>query len=871
MGPASIEQNLSPPVPSVYVSPPRPIIDSTRFMYQQQNVDKPSAIFNNPAVDSSMIVNAPLNIKPSTQMLSQETKSFFGQAKDSLSVDQYPISRSELYQGNSEALNQFPNVPTSSKDSNLDFQTASTVNGFKQGNPIAPWEASVPFSSKGYINKPQVMQKNGKISGPLPAKGYINNPKSNGKTSGQLSAKDYVNKLRLIQKNGNIQRPLPTMNKPKNSRKTTVDSVTSKELFNSNNHQTNVNHQNPDQIDRYFKQLDKFKTNHQNNEFNALANKILTMPLREINRQHQEGNTEKSKKSLVASGPSIMNAEKSIQKIDGAKSRLEQSNDISNQLEIMMPGVNQAFTNNPSTKTSQNGYFTKYRQENRQYAPYYSSVTGLPSNIVRDVLNKPPSTTMQQKASFIESVDKEPTLMKNSQGTENEKSVFNGDPFENKKRNTIARVKEKLALLRKRKSVDNLTKKWRTRTGDLGVRKSKIQTTSAATVITTDAKPVKKWFTIDPLMKANSEFLETKSLESIKNNHKGKRKNAITSQNSITQNANNSTSGRYFKSIHKRQNTTTTTIQRTEKNTPPVVLRTNQTKRSKIQHQQYQNWKTKNATTENTRSKVAVKSVQPLLKTSHILLKKSSIELSKDVKPLNSINAWSLNSSFVDTLNKDFTSSRKKSSTATTKKGSTRTKKIKHPLSFHSRKSVITHHHKQPKLKHKERKRKVLEKEHEDLTKGIMNKALNANHTQPVEAASQAQIVPPVDRLLGNNTILSEPSLFETATGNMSSSLRNNNDTVEAYASSPLKEETGSSRSSIVLGELAFNSALEKPKVLVFNDEAMGEKTRPTDFGANDVEESLMKSMEVNDHDDGENNNRKKKKSEIATAAAMQQ
>ena len=152
-------------------------------------------------------------------------------------------------------------------------------------------------------------------------------------TSPKLSAKSYTDEPDTIQKQAKVPEPSPRLS----SENTTNDKlekqakiqITLKETKNIkgrglkktiNNspidkHKTNTNYTTNDNIDQYFKQLAKFKTNHQDNQFNTLANKMLTIPLREINRQHKEGYREESKKSLIASGPSIMNAEKSAPKI----------------------------------------------------------------------------------------------------------------------------------------------------------------------------------------------------------------------------------------------------------------------------------------------------------------------------------------------------------------------------------------------------------------------------------------------------------------------------------------------------------------------------------------------------------------------------
>ena len=991
-----VEQNIQPHSSNVYVSLPSPIDDSQRFMFQQQNHGE-EAMIKNSVSDTAFQVpngvsmgrdNLPTNVLSngvSTQErnypygitpLAQETTSFYGQTQQ---------KQQQSYSNHIQSFTTYQNPA----------QSEVYITNTQRNEMTSP-----KLSAKSYTDEPDMIQKQAKVPEPSP----------------RLSSENTRNDK--LEKQAKIQTTLKeTENiKGRGLKKTINNSPIDK-------HETHTNYATNDNIDQYFKQLAKFKTNHQDNQFNTLANKMLTIPLREINRQHKEGYSEKSKKSLIAtSGPSIMNADKSAPMIKKDNTNVHSTNsrpDIIhqygiNQYGMNMPIANQANIDTPPTTAAL--YQNEYSQDARQNTPYYSSATWYPSSDTIGYINKASTTEIKQRASFTEQANKTPS--------ETQKSIFDADPFENTKRNTITRVTEKLALLRKRKSVNNSTtsdsnasknKKSKNKknstmqfeakstiangvhargslknsSSDMGERKNKIQTNSthdepsqqvrAGAVHT---KPAKKWFTIDPsLMSANSKFMETKNLKSVKNNLT-KRQMRLNNK-SIT----GSSSAKSYLT-HKRQNFTTVTAETLKKahikNTTlsRIAMKRNQTKqnflpkletvfhmrRSKFKQQQQKvlNVKTtKNITIENKLANVAAKrfdvvsksndttvqkkswtiatrpskkssiefsksaktlgrQVQTLLNTRHYQLsKKSSIEFPQDTTlentGKNSVNAWSLNSSFVDTLNKDFASSGKKSTTtkilakASTKKStlskkdvhlikgtlmkgsssrksmqtipytrkrgfskttvdattaSTKTKSRFSKQQLASRKSLITHHHKQPKLKHKEKKRKVIEKEHENLTKGIMDKALNTNHTQPTEAASQAQIVPPVDRLLGNNTILSEPLFNETNTtlSNMSS-LRH--DTIEAYALSPLKEETGSSRSSIVLGELAFNSALEKPKVLVFNDEAMGEKTRSTDFGVNDVEESLMKSMEVNnDNDDGGSINnidkKKKKKSEIA-------
>ena len=469
---------------------------------------------------------------------------------------------------------------------------------------------------------------------------------------------------------------------------------------------------------------------------------------------------------------------------------------------------------------------------------------------------KPMKDVSGTKKEIIESNDVMDSLAYPTKGSlaqqTDSKAVFESDPFENTKRSQITRVQQRLMLLRrKRKSVDENKKssvknKSSTENEKLLVdeKRRKISVVSQSSVLVTKGVVKRKTQnTSTAARKRNNEFGQKKltngkpSLKDAANqrakkaskNFSGKSNIDIRKsikQNSIRQKATSKDQVSNNNILYKKHGAPDGT----------TSLRNQvQAKKKSFEARPVAAKRRYSPTISPTkRSRV------PQPKPSTTIQQKSKILTSDD----NNAKAWSLNSTFLDALNKGVViSTGKRFSVNKALKG----------VGKNTRKSLITRRHKQPKLKHKEKKRKTIEKEHESLTKGIMQNALSASFIQPTQAASQTVMMSSVDRLLGNNTILSEPHL------DANSSLVDH----ETLASSPLKEETGSSRSSIAaIGESAFNSALDQPKMLSFSDEAMGEKTRGTDFGVNDVEESLMKSMEVKDDSDG-GDKRKRKKSEI--------
>eukprot|EP00111_Clytia_hemisphaerica_P007855 TCONS_00022828-protein len=689
-------------------------------------------------------------------------------------------------------------------------------------------------------------------------------------------------------------------------------------------------------IEHFFERLDDYKTKHESREFNALANQMMNIPLRVISQEHKEntkksivtsgpsiindensdqssnkkklstkktisrpiGTSENTKKSIVASGPSIMNNLK-VKEVTHGKAVNTQSTISRPEWEpqkkenIPAPNFGNSYPQYQFYNQPQNQYFTGYKQQTTQnpYMQNYWTMNRLGNPVIQntgftrsyinngfgnfqyltspvttgneikkeltyefhqkkdstkfptDLKSKPLKDVPGTKKGIIESNDVMASLAYPTKGSvaqqTDSKAVFENDPFENTKRNQIARVQQRLMLLRrKRKSVDDYSKKLSVKESSFneneksvaGKKRRKISVVSQSSVIVTKGAVKRKTQKTSTASRKRNTTIGTKKLTNERTSLKeptnqkpaiaksniGSRKDNVKEKNASENQAQKKDV--LFKKSRTSMKSRSVRSQKTTFNVPPITTKRKYTP----------------TVSPTKRSKV------PQPKPSATIQPKPKLLTNE----MNNANAWSLNSTFLDALNKGVpTKTRKRFSV----------NKVLKDVGKNTRKSQITRRHKQPKLKHKEKKRKTIEKEHENLTKGIMQNALNASFIQPTQAASQTVMMSSVDRLLGNNTILSEPRL------DANSSLVDH----ETLASSPLKEETGSSRSNIAaIGESAFNSALDQPKLLSFSDEAMGEKTRGTDFGVNDVEESLMKSMEIKDELDG-GDKKKRKKSEI--------
>jgi len=449
-------------------------------------------------------------------------------------------------------------------------------------------------------------------------------------------------------------------------------------------------------------------------------------------------------------------------------------------------------------------------------------------------------------------------------------SLFETDPFENTKRSAIAKVKQKLSLLRKRQIADE-NKKGSAKTKrsikatlkQTDGRKSKISVTSQSTItVTKSGEKRKPNQNSIHTKKRHVNIMEIEKNENLKNTRKSlKRYKVAISQNNDTA----STSSKGY------NNVTRSLLAATERSkTKMASTSENLMKRSRIPNPAAASTNPKKSTKRHFKKQ---KNSSKLSKSKRVLAKKKATS----AKDENSKVAWSLNSTFVQDLNAEFATENKqmkqviamvrspthtkhfelKKSENTAFTTTTTAVKTVVPVTANetrnSRKSEISRRSKQPKLNGKSKKRKTIEHEHESLTQGIMKNALNLTFSQPTDAASNSTTS--IDRLLRNHTIMSEPSPDGNATA-----------TTEAYAISPLKEETGASRSNIG-GDLETMDvgATNAVNVPVFNDDAMGAKTRAGDLGADDVEESLMKSMEVASQDDDSlKRRRRKKKSEVA-------